>query len=515
MATKDVPNYYEVLGVPKDATQKQIKKRRWELAKKYKLDRLYGLRDEYRESGGELLLEEIEEKIRLATEAMKEINAANEVLSDPVERAKHDQKLEDAGVATPQPPPPPEIVVSPTKINFGLVSDKTASSFVVENRGGPVDKISILWQTKPKPSWGELILKVDPDNICPVKATVEFDPTGLPAGPQSGWIEIVVDGHIYTVEVTANVAVPVQPQRPAKAAPPTPSPVPQPSPPGPGCGLSGILALMLSAVVTVGIFMAIIFMAIIRQADRLATEEVQWQEYEESLEKQAERVRSKPEDYIEIKRLSGGIDQIDNCGSFCDGLVFGEYQVTNQTQFLELELRGCALGSWPRTIYPIKPGETLSVFCEEYKYVDGYWDALVICLRAENWRNNINLTVCANPDEVPKKKVRLTDLVEVNFYMAETCIGPCSTRPEPHVRLEVGNVDAPFLGLRYLYEGLGRINLFLIEHGQYWPAQAILTNETSTLYDIFPKDKIGKTICLWFSAPYYENDRVCFVIPPP
>src|SRR6185503_6987719 len=65
-------DYYEVLGVPRDASPEQIKKAYRQLARKHHPDL---------KSAGER---------EQAAERFKEINEANEVLSDPEKRAKYD-----------------------------------------------------------------------------------------------------------------------------------------------------------------------------------------------------------------------------------------------------------------------------------------------------------------------------------------------------------------------------------------------------------------------------------------
>jgi len=66
-----LPNYYEALGVPRDVTQEEIKKKFRELAKKTHPDKT-------RED---------------SEEAMAELNEAYEVLSDKVRREKYDRYL--------------------------------------------------------------------------------------------------------------------------------------------------------------------------------------------------------------------------------------------------------------------------------------------------------------------------------------------------------------------------------------------------------------------------------------
>lgn len=68
-------DYYEVLGVPKTATSQEIKKAYHKLALKYHPDKTKG--------------------DKVAEEKFKEVNEANEVLSDPQKRKKYDQFGED------------------------------------------------------------------------------------------------------------------------------------------------------------------------------------------------------------------------------------------------------------------------------------------------------------------------------------------------------------------------------------------------------------------------------------
>ncbi len=71
-------NYYEILGLDKDASQEQIKKAYRDLAKKYHPDRYADLADDLRDQ---------------AEQRFKEINEAFSVLSDTQKRAEYDSRL--------------------------------------------------------------------------------------------------------------------------------------------------------------------------------------------------------------------------------------------------------------------------------------------------------------------------------------------------------------------------------------------------------------------------------------
>ena len=74
----DKKNYYEILGVDKKASQDDIKSAYRKLAMKYHPDRNQGSEE--------------------AAEKFKEINEANETLSDPQKRAAYDYELEHPGM---------------------------------------------------------------------------------------------------------------------------------------------------------------------------------------------------------------------------------------------------------------------------------------------------------------------------------------------------------------------------------------------------------------------------------
>ena len=74
----DKKNYYDILGVDKKATQDEIKSAYRKLAMKYHPDRNQGNAE--------------------AAEKFKEINEANETLSDQQKRAAYDYELEHPGM---------------------------------------------------------------------------------------------------------------------------------------------------------------------------------------------------------------------------------------------------------------------------------------------------------------------------------------------------------------------------------------------------------------------------------
>jgi molecular chaperone DnaJ len=68
-------NYYDVLGVSKDATQDQIKSQYRKLARQYHPD--------------------LHPNDEAAAQKFKEINEANEILSDPQKRQQYDYELDN------------------------------------------------------------------------------------------------------------------------------------------------------------------------------------------------------------------------------------------------------------------------------------------------------------------------------------------------------------------------------------------------------------------------------------
>ena len=118
-----------------------------------------------------------------ATERMKEINEAHEVLSDPVRRAGYEREYV-SHFGNEFSTDPPVLKVRPKTLNFGELAagSKVEKRFVVENHGGPLKgRLNIDgsqcrgWATvSARPNSG--------DSDFPLEVTVEVDTANLPPG---------------------------------------------------------------------------------------------------------------------------------------------------------------------------------------------------------------------------------------------------------------------------------------------------------------------------------------------
>jgi hypothetical protein len=213
----NTPDFYAILGISQNADKEEIERKHKELIKECHPDPYNGLKAKYEDSGDEELLKIIEEKIRQAEEESKLINEAYEVLSDPTKREEYDRTYQSA-VATP------EIVINPTKLDFGLVTEGDAESatFTIENRGGPVETIHVDWESDP--TWGELIIRPDPDEVFPIEVTVVVDSSGASPGPKEAKVVIAVGDQVQVVEVGVTI-VELQPTVTPGPVAPVPGPV--------------------------------------------------------------------------------------------------------------------------------------------------------------------------------------------------------------------------------------------------------------------------------------------------
>jgi Tol biopolymer transport system component len=172
-----IKDYYEILGVPPNASFEQIRKMYHGLALLYhpdttRLDPAY------------------------AQEKMKVLIEAYEVLSDPRKRAEYDLQRENIlGLGTRPRPPRPQ--ASPTTLDFGLLrrGETLTRRFTVTNLGGPVRKINFICSDEK--SWFR-ITKVTPFSAatpCPLAVEVTVETRTLCSGQRYvGWVIVDFDG---------------------------------------------------------------------------------------------------------------------------------------------------------------------------------------------------------------------------------------------------------------------------------------------------------------------------------
>jgi len=213
-------DFYQILGVSPEATGKEIKAQYKKLMAENHPDKFKGVKAKHEVTGDEVLLEILEEKIRQAEETCKFINEAYETLSDSAKRKAYDEEAYEPSVAAP------EIVVSPTKISFGTLTEEQRKSkgFTIENKGGPATSVEINWEDEP--DWGEIIIEPDPENTFPIKVTIVADTTGIPSGPKNQKVLVNVDGVTYEVEVALEVVLADKPKPAPAGVGATPPPPP-------------------------------------------------------------------------------------------------------------------------------------------------------------------------------------------------------------------------------------------------------------------------------------------------
>ena len=119
----DWEDFYKVLGVDPEASPDEIKRAYRARARDYHPDLLGGVSEAVR---------------RLAEEKLKEVNRANEVLSDPEKRQQY-----HAEWLRRNSRPKPEVTPAFIRSNEVVPGRKQASSFVVKNVGGPYTNIQV------------------------------------------------------------------------------------------------------------------------------------------------------------------------------------------------------------------------------------------------------------------------------------------------------------------------------------------------------------------------------------
>lgn len=186
------PNYYDVLGVSRNATKKEITARYTKLIRENHPDKFEGLKNKYEANNDRELLKVLEKAIAEAEERAKEINEAYSVLSNTSKRRSYDSSLIN-------------IVITPTRISLGSIKQggKATASFIIENRGAKVKELSIDWQYKK--AWGDFDIEPDPDNGFPIKVTIKVSTISLAPGIFSGQVNIEIDGEQYYVPIDFKV----------------------------------------------------------------------------------------------------------------------------------------------------------------------------------------------------------------------------------------------------------------------------------------------------------------------
>ncbi len=188
-------NHYDVLGVPLDAPNEQIRKIYRKLAQIYHPDTT--------------VLDK-----RYAHQKFQEINEAYRILSDPTERALYNQTLNQAAGNRPRRERemsapfstniPPEPSVFSPQLDFGFLppAQKVRKTFRVDNLGGPIKRVNLTCSEED--SWFR-ITNTKPfseTNPCPLEVEVTVDTKDLLDGQKyEGWIEVNFDRQVTAVSL--------------------------------------------------------------------------------------------------------------------------------------------------------------------------------------------------------------------------------------------------------------------------------------------------------------------------
>lgn len=214
-------DYYAVLGVTKDTPLNEIKRQYKRLIRDHHPDQYNGLKSKYEQSGDEILLKVLEEKIKEAEEFCKLLNEALEVLTDTDKRKQYDIKMAESRVEEPK------IVVSRNIVSFGALEngEKKHSIFTINNEGGPPAHLHLEWEDE-EPVWGYFRFYESKETSFPIKVVVSVDLEGVPPGPKNEKIVIMTDeGIVQTVDVFLTVVETVAPAPGSVPDPPITGPV--------------------------------------------------------------------------------------------------------------------------------------------------------------------------------------------------------------------------------------------------------------------------------------------------
>ena len=147
----DWEDYYEILEVDPDASPVEIRRAYRKKVLASHPDRMFGVSDELK---------------RAAEERLKEINRANEVLSDPDERRRfHAQWL------SRNSPPKPEVDRTHLRFADAPVGQTVTASIVVRNAGGEYSRIRV---SNPS-SWVDIVgyESLSDDDELPLRVDIE------------------------------------------------------------------------------------------------------------------------------------------------------------------------------------------------------------------------------------------------------------------------------------------------------------------------------------------------------
>jgi len=165
----DDEDYYEILGVPSDATHEQIKEAYIYKVNIYHPDRLAGTTERIR---------------RKAEEELKKVNEAYAVLSSPGKRRQYDAKrfgsISKSDLRKAKPAGKPKAEVYPKVIRFNNVLPyvKQKGAFFIRNVGGQYKKVLI---SQP-PEWIRVVKTTPLQDHGKLPMRVEIEATGVQWG---------------------------------------------------------------------------------------------------------------------------------------------------------------------------------------------------------------------------------------------------------------------------------------------------------------------------------------------